>query len=178
MLKTISELQGGAVWSRSKNGVPLAGPGMKASINDLRAEDHDVDSGKGLVPPAVKRQRTGLSPKSPRCEKSPYCYAHGGGKRCVIHSTFDPSRGTSGETSATVASTPFVYRNDFQRSFDTPSVRQSNTADRRQRSYSGNPLIASSDARHSSQSTIVTTRSIDHDENSASTPAVAAQSSQ
>lgn len=131
MLKTVSELSSGAVWSRSKNGVPLAGPGVAASINDLRAEDYDVDSGKGLVHPTVKRHRTEFSTSSPRDEKSLHCHTHDGGVRCASRDGLDHSRSTSEETADTMASTTFVYKNDFERSFSRPTiVRQGNSADR------------------------------------------------
>lgn len=125
MLKTISELKGNAIWSKSRNGIPLAGAGAKASISDLRAEDYDVDLEKGLVTPSVKRQRTGLSRTSTRDGPS---QSGQDGKTCVACDIFEVSRSSSGISTPTAAITPLTYHNDFSRNIETPPVPRINTS--------------------------------------------------
>lgn len=122
MLKTISELQGGAVWSRSNNGVPIAGPGMKADINGLRAGNYDSDSAKVSIYPANLTQHViGLSAQSAHDVKAPFCHAHEEGRLCAICSTLDQSRSTTSDKSATtVTSTSLMFSNDFTTRFDRP----------------------------------------------------------
>lgn len=49
MLKVISELKLGTVWTKSPSGVPLAGPGMDARISDLGSNTWRTEQGKGVV---------------------------------------------------------------------------------------------------------------------------------
>lgn len=49
MLKTISELKQGTVWTRSKSSVPLAQPGCKTGIFELDTDTIRVEDGKGVV---------------------------------------------------------------------------------------------------------------------------------
>lgn len=120
MLKTISELKSGAVWSKSRNGIPLAGAGAKASINDLRADDYDVDSEKGLITPAVKRHQTSLSQTSTRYG------SHGNGqedaKTCVTCDSVEVDHASLGGSLPTAAPIAFVYHNDFSKNIEQPPV--------------------------------------------------------
>lgn len=118
MLKTIDEIRNYSTWGISRNGIWLGPPGYQVSINDLKAENQEVESGTGFIPRAVKRHQT-------QRNQSPTCPCKRGTPHCRTCSSSDSSS-TVGSvqkdtpTQEPIATNPvyLAFQNYFRTDFD------------------------------------------------------------